>query len=70
MEYRKSVHLYVDADTIPDCLDSMRSKTSITVDGLDEEGTVAKVRGIVLKMELGHERFKTQGTLVILQLVN
>ena len=70
MEYRKSVHLYVDADTIPDCLDSLRSKTSITVEGLDEEGRVAKVTGIVLKIELGHERFKFQGTLVILQLVD
>ena len=47
----------------------MGSKTSITVYGVDERGKVATVTGTVLKMELGHERFTTHGTLVILQIV-
>jgi hypothetical protein len=69
MEYQKTVHLYVDADAIEACVDSMGSKTSITVHGVDERGKVATVTGTVLKMELGHERFTTHGTLVILQIV-
>ena len=48
-----TVHLYVEAEAIDECLNSIRDKTATTVDGLDEKGRPAQVTGIVQNMELG-----------------
>ena len=64
MENVKTVHLYVDADAIETCVNSLRGKHPITVKGLDQNGRPATVTGVVLGMELGHDRFIGHQTLV------
>jgi len=64
MRTGNTVHLYVAAEEVDACAVSFKDKTQVTISGLHYNGKRAKVTGVVLNIEIGHQRFENHETLV------
>ena len=68
MESGNIVHVYVDVEAIDDCVNSLRQKVSVTVDGVDAQGRPTQVTGMIQTIELGQGPLPTHLTRVTLLL--
>jgi hypothetical protein len=68
MESGNIVRIYVEAETIDDCVNSLRQKVSVTIDGINAKARRTQVTGIVQSMELGEGPLPTHQTRVTLLL--
>ena len=68
MEAGKIARIYIAAEDIDDCFNSLRQKVSVTVDGVDAEGQPTRVTGVIQSMELGRGPLPTHQTRVTLLL--
>jgi hypothetical protein len=68
MESGKIARIYIAAEAIDECVNSLRQRVSVTLDGVDEKGRRTQLTGLIQTMELGQGPLQTHQTRVTLLL--